>query len=388
MHNVGSERCRCPTSPNSVPATNRQCHASAPSNAKPFLHWPKDCACHEEGLHHKSSPHMKRELTMHRVTNLDAHRHQIQGLPRKIDCAKFRRHLLNADETSFIAPAGPKNEPLLSIIHEIIIPQPASRPRYLFALTTRLVFSKQHFALRLCVQVHRILSLPAKLTLQAHPIQRLPKLNQTFARKNKTSKTDKTHSEKRIQKGKKYEQITNFWLFFWVGGQCFAEQAKNVFSILRTRYLSHFTLNVANFASLFDGTFSCNDAGPEAWLSSLYCWPEDVAGWLIWSAKESNPKRLCSCMQPDARVLVFADVVLSNFHFLGNPGILEVASFVQSSRALAFFLDLQWFFLRIEELEKQTLRPFTACAPHQEEQCPNRRRIPWLSTRFWSYNNC
>ena len=96
---------------------------------------------------------------------------------------------------------------LLSMGREIIIPQPDSRPRYLFALTTTLLFSKQHFALRIFIQVRRVLRLLEKLTLQAQPVQRLPKKNPAFGRKNKTSKTDKTHSEKRKQKDKNFSSI-------------------------------------------------------------------------------------------------------------------------------------------------------------------------------------
>ena len=81
------------------------------------------------------------------------------------DSPKFPRNLSKTDETSFSMRDRSEHDPTCMIRawseHETVSPQPASQPRLLLELTTSIFYWKiQHFALRLSFQFHRILRLP------------------------------------------------------------------------------------------------------------------------------------------------------------------------------------------------------------------------------------
>ena len=75
----------------------------------------------------------------------------------KNDRPKSQRNLLKTDETSFPMRGRSEHDPRMIRAwseHETVRPQPASQPRFLFAPTTSSLYWKiQHFALRLSFQI-------------------------------------------------------------------------------------------------------------------------------------------------------------------------------------------------------------------------------------------
>ena len=142
IYNARNNRWHPPTSPNTAPATQNDCHD-----------W--------------SSSHMKRYetlFTMRGTTGGILQHHQILRLPRKMILQNFReisrkqlkRHFQCGADPSWIR-AGSELDP--SWIrpwseNETVTPQPASQPRLLFTPTTGILYWKiQHFALRLSFQI-------------------------------------------------------------------------------------------------------------------------------------------------------------------------------------------------------------------------------------------
>ena len=135
IYNARSNKCHCPNSPNTAPATKNESHDWSLSHMKRYLQCAeqqvslskltKYCACHAKWL------------------------------------SKFSQKFLE-NSWNVISNAGPirpwsENDPTMIrewSDHETVTPQPASQPRLLFTPTTSILYWKiQHFALRLSFQI-------------------------------------------------------------------------------------------------------------------------------------------------------------------------------------------------------------------------------------------
>ena len=198
IYNARSNKCHCPNSPNTAPATQSDCHDWSLSHMKRYLQCGEQqmassniteyCACHAKWLswlilvtyetsftmrgatsvlvqtHQYCACHEKwiswlilvtheTLFTMRGATSVIVQTHQILRLPRKMTLQNFvkisrkqlKRHFQCGADPSRIR-AGSENE--------TVTPQPASQPRLLFTPTTGILYWKiQHFALRLSFQI-------------------------------------------------------------------------------------------------------------------------------------------------------------------------------------------------------------------------------------------
>ena len=123
-YNARNNRCHPPTSPNTAPATQNDCHDWSSSHMKRYL----QCA--------------KQHVSSSNITEYCAcHANWLLKLSQK-----FPENCWNV--TSNAGPIREWSE------NETVTPQPASQPRLLFALATSIFYWKiQHFALRLSFQI-------------------------------------------------------------------------------------------------------------------------------------------------------------------------------------------------------------------------------------------
>ena len=174
IYNARSNKCHCPNSPNTAPATQSNTHHWSLSHMKRYLQCAeqqvslskltKYCACHAKWLswycHDWSSSHMKRYL--------QCAEQQVASSNITKYCACHAKWFSKISETflqnrwnvnSNARPIRDRSENDPSMIrpwseHETVTPQPASQPRLLFTPTTSILYWKiQHFALRLSFQI-------------------------------------------------------------------------------------------------------------------------------------------------------------------------------------------------------------------------------------------
>ena len=174
IYNARSNKCHCPNSPNTAPATQSNTHHRSLSHMKRYLQCAeqqvslskltKYCACHAKWLswycHDWSSSHMKRYL--------QCAEQQVASSNITKYCACHAKWFSKISETflqnrwnvnSNARPIRDRSENDPSMIrpwseHETVTPQPASQPRLLFTPTTSILYWKiQHFALRLSFQI-------------------------------------------------------------------------------------------------------------------------------------------------------------------------------------------------------------------------------------------
>ena len=202
MDNARSNKCHCPNSPNTAPATQNDCHDWSSSHMKRYLQCAeqqvassnitKYCACHAKWLSWLILVTYETLFTMRGTTGRILQHHQMLRLPRKMtvmtdprhiwnaiynarnnrwhpptspntapatqnDSPKFQKNFSKTDETSITMRDRSELDP--SWIrpwseNETVTPQPASQPRLLFTPTTGILYWKiQHFALRLSFQI-------------------------------------------------------------------------------------------------------------------------------------------------------------------------------------------------------------------------------------------
>ena len=124
IYNARSNRCHCPNSPNTAPATQNDSHDWSTSHMERYL----QCA-----EHHVSSSNITEYCACH-----------AKWLSKISD--KFLENSWNVISNAGPIRTGSENE--------TVSPQPASQPRLLFTLTTSIFYWKiQHFALRLSFQI-------------------------------------------------------------------------------------------------------------------------------------------------------------------------------------------------------------------------------------------
>ena len=158
IYNARSNKCHCPNSPNTAPATKNESHDWSLSHMKRYLQWAeqqesasnfsKYCACHEKWLSWLILVTHETLFTMRGVTSVIVQTHQILRLPRKMTLMIDPCHTWNAiynarsnkchcPNSRNIAPAT-KNE-------------------------------SQRGATSVIVQTHQILRLPRKMNLMLDP---------------------------------------------------------------------------------------------------------------------------------------------------------------------------------------------------------------------------
>ena len=159
IYNARSNKCHCPNSPNTAPATKNESHDWSLSHMKRYLQCAeqqvslskltKYCACHEKWISWLILVTHETLFTMRGATCVIVQTHRILRLPRKMTLQNFgqisrkqlKRHFQCGTDPSMIRPWSE---------HETVSPQPASQPRLLFELTTSIFYWKiQHFAPRL-----------------------------------------------------------------------------------------------------------------------------------------------------------------------------------------------------------------------------------------------
>ena len=124
IYNARSNKCHCPNSPNTAPATKNESHDWSLSHMKRYL----QCA--------------EQQVSLSKLTKYCAcHAKWLSKISQK-----FLENSWNVISNAGPIRAGSENE--------TVTPQPASQPRLLFTPTTSILYWKmQHFALRLSFQI-------------------------------------------------------------------------------------------------------------------------------------------------------------------------------------------------------------------------------------------
>ena len=170
IYNAQSNRHQPPTSPNTAPATPKECHDWSASHMKRHLQCAEQqastsnlteyCACHAKGVSWLICITYETSFTMRRATGINLQPHQILRLPRKIAVPNLWEMYWKQLKWHFQCATDPRpfrpwseNDPTM------IRPwkrktEPAASPRLLFALArSRFYWKLQRFPLRLSFQI-------------------------------------------------------------------------------------------------------------------------------------------------------------------------------------------------------------------------------------------
>ena len=203
IYNARRNKCHCPNSPNTAPATQNESHDQPATHLKRYLQCAeqqvassnitKYCACHAKWLSWLILVTYETLFTMRGTTGGILQHHQILRLPRKMILQNFRnispkqmkRQLQCATDPSWIR-AGSDHDPRMkpSLCNPPRNRGYFSRPPQAFCIEKYNIsrsgyHSKFHQILRLprkvTLQLHQILRLPRKVTLERHQIMHLPR---------------------------------------------------------------------------------------------------------------------------------------------------------------------------------------------------------------------
>ena len=163
IYNARSNKCPCPNSPNTAPATKNESHDWSLSHMKRYLQCAeqqvslskltKYCACHAKWLSWSILVTHETLFTMRGATSGILQHHQILRLPRQMILQNFRNISPKQMKRQLQCATDPRPFREWSE-NETVTPQPASQPRLLFTPTTSILYWKiQHFALRLSFQI-------------------------------------------------------------------------------------------------------------------------------------------------------------------------------------------------------------------------------------------
>ena len=243
IYNARSNKCHCPNSPNTAPATKNESHDWSLSHMKRYLQCAeqqvslskltKYCACHAKWISWLILVTHETLFTMRGATSVIVQTHQILRLPRKMnlmidpghkwnviynarsnmrhspnspntapatknDRPESQRNLLKTDETSFPMRGRSEHDPRMIrpwSDHETVSPQPASQPRLPFTPTTSILYWKiQHFALRLSFQIS-----PNTAPATKSDTWTSPNLNAAPATKNESHDWSLSHMKRYLQ---------------------------------------------------------------------------------------------------------------------------------------------------------------------------------------------
>ena len=203
IYNARSNKCHCPNSPNTAPATKNESHDWSLSHMRRYLQCAeqqvslskltKYCACHQKRISWLILVTHETLFTMCGVTSVIVQTHQILRLPRKMtlqnlakNCRKqLKRHFQCGADPRMIR-AGSEQDPRMkpSLRNPPRNRGYFSRPPRAFCIEKYNIsrsgyHSKFHRILRLprkvTLQLHRILRLRRKVTLERHQIVHLPR---------------------------------------------------------------------------------------------------------------------------------------------------------------------------------------------------------------------
>ena len=157
IYNARSNKCPCPNSPNTAPATKNESHDWSLSHMKRYLQCAeqqvslskltKYCACHAKWLSWSILVTHETLFTMRGATSGILQHHQILRLPRQMILQNFRNISPKQMKRQLQCATDPRPFREWSE-NETVTPQPASQPRLLFTPTTSILYWKiQHFAL-------------------------------------------------------------------------------------------------------------------------------------------------------------------------------------------------------------------------------------------------
>ena len=206
FYNARSNKCHCPNSPNTAPATKNESHDWSLSHMKRYLQCAeqqvslskltKYCACHEKWISWLILVTHEMLFTMRGATSVTVQTHQILRLPRKmnlmIDPCHTWNAIYNARSNKCHCPNSPNTAPATkneshdwSVSHMKRYLQCAEQQVSLSKLTKYcachekriswliLVTHETLFAMRgatsVIVQTHQILRLPRKMNLMIDP---------------------------------------------------------------------------------------------------------------------------------------------------------------------------------------------------------------------------
>ena len=189
IYNARSNKCHCPNSPNTAPATQNESHDWSLSHMKRYLQCAekqvslskltKYCACHEKWISWLILVTHETLFTMPGVTSVIVQTHQILRLPRKMTVQNLKEICRKRMKRHFQCAADPR------MIREWSEHDPTMKPSVRNPPRNRGYFSRPPRAV--CIEkfnisrsgyhskFHRILRLPRKVTLQLHQILRLPR---------------------------------------------------------------------------------------------------------------------------------------------------------------------------------------------------------------------
>ena len=189
IYNARSNKCHCPNSPNTAPATKNESHDWSLSHMKRYLQCAeqqvslskltKYCACHAKWISWLILDTNETLFTMRGATCVIVQTHQILRLPRKMTvpnlteiCWKrMKRHFQCAADPRMIRPWS-EHDPTMkpSVRNPPRNRGYLSRPPRAFCIEKYNISRSGYHS-----KFHRILRLPRKVTLELHQILRLPR---------------------------------------------------------------------------------------------------------------------------------------------------------------------------------------------------------------------
>ena len=195
IYNARSNKCHCPNSPNTAPATKNESHDWSLSHMKHYLQCAerqvslskltKYCACHEKRISWLILVTHETLFTMRGATSVIVQTHQILRLPRimtlqhfkEISRKQLKRHFQCGADPRMIREWSEQHPRMIRATSEQeTVRRNPPRNRGDFSRSPR-AWTKKYNISRSGYhsKFHRILRLPRKVTLQLHQILRLPR---------------------------------------------------------------------------------------------------------------------------------------------------------------------------------------------------------------------
>ena len=189
IYNARSNKCHCPNSPNTAPATKNESHDWSLSHMKRYLQCAeqqvslskltKYCACHAKWISWLILDTNETLFTMRGATCVIVQTHQILRLPRKMSVQNLKEICWKRMKRHFQCAADPRMIRAWSDHDPTMKPSVRNPPRnrgYLSRPPRAFCIEKYNISRSgYHSKFHRILRLPRKVTLQLHRILRLPR---------------------------------------------------------------------------------------------------------------------------------------------------------------------------------------------------------------------
>ena len=188
IYNAGSNRCHHPTSPNTAPATQNDSHAWSSSHMKPHFqcaeqqvsrsNLTKYCACHEK-WHCKISKKISKNR-WNVISNAGPIRPWSEHENANRNPPRNRGYFSTSPRACSIVKYNVSRPILHSNLHQVLrLPRKVTLERHQVLRLPRKVTLERHQVLRLPqkvpLELHQVLRLPRKVTLELHQVLRLPR---------------------------------------------------------------------------------------------------------------------------------------------------------------------------------------------------------------------